>query len=35
MLIHDLNYLELKNLIFRNLETYLPGLSGTGIFQDL
>lgn len=34
MLTHDLNYFELKNLIFRNLETYLPGLSGMGIFQD-
>ena len=28
MLTHDLNYLELKNLIFRNPGTFVPGLSG-------
>ena len=28
MLTYDLNYLELKNLIFRNQDTYVPGLPG-------
>ena len=34
MLIHDLNYLELKNLILRNLDTSEPGLARPGIFKD-
>jgi len=34
MLIHDLNYLELKNLILCNLDSSEPGLPGPGIFKD-